>query len=129
MILFKINNFNHMKRYFFIIITSFLLLSQYSCTDLLEQNPQGQWNEGDAIGGGFEAAVFDIYAQLRGFHITSGNTAVAIHTFRSEDTEKGSTAADGSAFALSMTISTILPEMAHWVVTGHRICDFHAANR
>lgn len=89
-----------MKQYIIIMLASLFLFGQYSCSDLLEQEPQGQWNEGDAIGGGFEAAVFDIYSQLRGFHITSGNTAFAIHSFRSEDTEKGSTAADGSAFAL-----------------------------
>jgi hypothetical protein len=88
-----------MKRYFFIIITSFFLFGQYSCTDLLEQKPQGQWNEGDAIGGGFESSVFDIYALLRGFNVTAGNVAMAIHSFRSEDAEKGSTAGDGSGFA------------------------------
>lgn len=89
-----------MKRNFFIIITSFLLLSLFSCNDILEQSPQGQWNDGDASGGGFESGVFNIYALARGFNVTSGNVAFAIHSFRSEDAEKGSTAADGSGYAL-----------------------------
>lgn len=88
-----------MKHYFYILTASLLLLTWSACNDLLEQAPQGKWTEEDAKGGGFESAVFDIYAKLRGFHITSGNTAFAIHSFRSEDAEKGSTAADGSAFA------------------------------
>ena len=36
-------------------------------------------------------------AKLRGFHLTSGNTALAIHGMRSEDAEKGSTLSDGAA--------------------------------
>ena len=34
---------------------------------------------------------------MRGFSVTSGTTALAVHCFRSEDAEKGSTASDGAA--------------------------------
>jgi hypothetical protein len=118
-----------MKQYFFIIITSLFLFGQYSCTDLLEQKPQGQWNEGDAIGGGFESAVFDIYALLRGFNVTSGNVAMAIHSFRSEDVEKGSTAADGSDFALmydNFDYNTGNGAIANYWTANYAI--IHAAN-
>lgn len=67
------------------------------CTDLLDQKPQGEWVEGDGSGGSFQSDVFTLYARIRGFHVTSGTTALAIHNFRSEDAEKGSTAADGAA--------------------------------
>src|SRR5690554_410848 len=80
------------------IFTFLFALVFVGCTDLLDQQPQGEWVEGDESGGGsFQSDIFTLYAQLRGFHITSGTTALAIHNFRSEDAEKGSTAADGAA--------------------------------
>ena len=67
-----------------------------------DQEPQGEWVDGDqnSISGSYEADVFTLYAKLRGFSITSGNTALAIHSFRSEDAEKGSTASDGAGMAV-----------------------------
>ena len=79
------------------LIIAATLLSLGSCTDLLDQKPQGEWVEGDDVGGSFQSDIFTLYARIRGFHITSGTTALAIHSFRSEDAEKGSTAADGAA--------------------------------
>lgn len=68
------------------------------CTDLLDQKPQGEWVQGDEGGSGsFQSDVFTLYAKMRSFHVTSGTTALAIHCFRSEDSEKGSTASDGAA--------------------------------
>ena len=60
-------------------------------TEILEQT------EDDLTGGTYETQVFNMYAKLRGFHLTSGNTALAIHGMRSEDAEKGSTLSDGAA--------------------------------
>lgn len=77
------------------IIALFLMTT--SCSDFLDQEPQGQWTAGDDKGGSLETDVFTLYAKIRGFSITSGNTALAIHNFRSEDAEKGSTASDGSS--------------------------------
>lgn len=68
------------------------------CADLLDQAPQGEWvqsEEGES--GSFQSDVFTLYALTRGFNVTSGTPALAIHNFRSEDAEKGSTASDGSA--------------------------------
>lgn len=85
-------------QYFKTIIAAIaLLLFTGGCTDLLDQKPQGEWVEGDGSGGSFQSDVFTLYARIRGFHVTSGTTALAIHSFRSEDAEKGSTAADGAA--------------------------------
>lgn len=83
--------------------TTFILLSTVlsltiGCTDLLDQHPQGEWVRGDeGSGGSFQSDVFTLYAKIRGFGVTSGTTALAIHCFRSEDAEKGSTAADGAS--------------------------------
>ncbi|WP_329905084.1 RagB/SusD family nutrient uptake outer membrane protein [Porphyromonas pogonae] len=80
----------------------FLLLvffaSASGCSDLLDQHPQGEWVQGDeGKGGSFQSDVFTLYAKIRGFNVTSGTPALAIHSFRSEDAEKGSTASDGAA--------------------------------
>jgi hypothetical protein len=81
---------------FYTIALSAVLLS--GCNDLLHQEPLGQWTKDDATEGGFQSSVFTLYAKARGFHVTTGNTAMAIDCFRSEDAEKGSTAADGAVF-------------------------------
>ena len=82
------------------LIFAATLLPLGSCTDLLDQKPQGEWVEGDGSGGSFQSDIFTLYARIRGYHITSGTTALAIHNFRSEDAEKGSTAADGAAHGI-----------------------------
>ena len=88
----------HNRIYLWILIAVFVTVTQSSCSDLLDQKPQGEWVEGDeGSGGSFQSDVFTLYAKIRGFHVTSGTTALAIHAFRSEDAEKGSTAADGAA--------------------------------
>lgn len=69
-----------------------------SCDDLLKQEPQGDWTAKDNVGGSFASDVFSMYAKVRGFHVTAGTTALAIHNFRCEDIEKGSTASDGAPF-------------------------------
>ncbi len=75
-----------------------LLSLTIGCSDLLDQQPQGEWVQGDeGSGGSFQSDVFTLYAKIRGFTVTSGTTALAIHCFRSEDAEKGSTASDGAA--------------------------------
>ena len=81
---------------YFLSITSISFVS--ACSDLLDQQPQGEWVQGDeGAGGSFQSDVFTLYAKIRGFNVTSGTTALAIHCFRSEDAEKGSTASDGAS--------------------------------
>lgn len=84
--------------YIWIIFAALISVTMTGYSDLLDQKPQGEWVEGDeGSGGSFQSDVFTLYAQIRGFHVTSGTTALAIHSFRSEDAEKGSTASDGAA--------------------------------
>ena len=87
---------NKKIQYIGILLMAALLGVLAGCTDLLDQRPQGEWVDGDGSGGSFQSDVFTLYARIRGFHVTSGTTALAIHSFRSEDAEKGSTAADGA---------------------------------
>ncbi len=88
---------NSIKYTVFILL--FAVFSQtIGCSDLLDQKPQGEWVQGDeGSGGSYQSDVFTLYAKIRGFSVTSGITALAIHCFRSEDAEKGSTASDGAA--------------------------------
>ena len=51
---------------------------------MFDRKPLGQQTEDDLTGGTYETQVFNMYAKLRGFHLTSGNTALAIHGMRSE---------------------------------------------
>jgi len=86
------------KIFLWILLAATFSLTLVGCSDLLDQKPQGEWVEGDeGSGGSFQSDIFTLYARLRGFHISSGTTALAIHSFRSEDAEKGSTASDGAA--------------------------------
>jgi hypothetical protein len=86
------------KIYIWLLFAAISSLSLGGCSDLLDQKPQGEWVEGDeGSGGSFQSDIFTLYAKLRGYHVTSGTTALAIHSFRSEDAEKGSTASDGAA--------------------------------
>lgn len=55
---------------------------------MFDRKPLGQQTEDDLTGGTYETQVFNMYAKLRGFHLTSGNTALAIHGMRSEDAKK-----------------------------------------
>lgn len=66
------------------------------CGDLLDQEPQGQWTKDDDKGGSYQTDVFTLYAKIRGFNITSGTPALAIHNIRSEDAEVGTTPSDGA---------------------------------
>ncbi len=82
-----------------ICVIGVLSLMQIGCSDLLDQEPQGKWVDGDNPGGSFQTDVFSLYARMKGWGITGGIPAFAIHSIRSEDVEKGSTLSDGSDVA------------------------------
>lgn len=106
----------------FIKIRLLLLASLiFSCSNYLDQEPQGDWVDGDQKSGSYEADVFTIYGKIRGFNITSGLPALAIHSFRSEDAEKGSTASDGSAHGKMF-------DDFEYVATNGFISGYYSAN-
>ena len=87
------------KRILYILTACALSFTQTGCSDLLDQAPQGELIDKDLAGGTYESEIFGMYATLRNFALASGTTAFAIHSIRSEDTEKGSTSTDGAACA------------------------------
>jgi hypothetical protein len=88
---------NILKIVSFCAMAGFLLLP-VACDDLLDQQPQGQWTAEDNRGGSFASDVFSMYSRVRGFHVTTGNSALAIHNFRCEDIETGSSPSDGATY-------------------------------
>lgn len=72
------------------------MLAGVSCSDLLDQRPQGQWTIDDVEGGAYFSKVTALYAEARGYNITAGIPAFAVHLYRSEDSRKGSTTTDGA---------------------------------
>ncbi|GAA4954625.1 RagB/SusD family nutrient uptake outer membrane protein [Algibacter agarivorans] len=72
-----------------------MLLSITSCDDLLDTKPLGVAVDGDLTTGGFEADVFGLYGQLRESAVTDW-TRYWFQSIRSDDAEKGSTAADAA---------------------------------
>lgn len=86
-----------MKKIHIIFAASlFLFLGVFatSCSDLLDQKPQGDWTSEDQKGS-FESLVFTIYGQARGYNITGGLPPLIVQNIRCEDVDKGSTKSDG----------------------------------
>lgn len=104
-----------------LVVLSFGL--QTACTDLLDQEPQGSWVDGDQgdVSGSFEADIFTMYGHLRGFNLTAGTPALAIHCFRSEDAEKGSTASDGAQYG-------VMFDNFEYVATNRYLQSYYTAN-
>lgn len=87
------------KRILYIAAACALSFIQMGCSDLLDQAPQGELIDTDLAGGTYESEIFGMYAHMRDFALTSGTSALAIHSFRSEDAEKGSNSSDGAGAA------------------------------
>lgn len=88
-----------MKKYIYIPVLSMILalaVTQTSCSDFLDQKPQGEWIKGDYSGGTFDTYVYSLYSQARSYSVTSGINAMGIHFFRSEDADVGTTVGDGA---------------------------------
>ena len=87
-----------MKRLLKYIIPVFFIagLSLSSCNDFLDREPQGQYTDDDAPGGINQSRTFQLYLLLRHYNITAGIPAFLIQCVRSEDSEKGSSAGDGT---------------------------------
>lgn len=76
-----------------------LLLLCASCNDFLDRSPQGEFTENDHPNALVNGKVYNVYTLMRHYDITAGPPALAIHCFRSEDSEKGSVPSDGSDVA------------------------------
>ena len=74
-------------------LTTFALTS---CNDFLDRDPLGQFTEDDAPNALIGGKMYNVYYLMRSYNITAGIPAFMIHMVRSEDSEKGSDAGDGS---------------------------------
>ena len=83
-----------MKLYKYILSLSLAIgaMMVTSCNDFLDRSPQGQFTEDDDPNALVNGKIYNVYTMMRKFDITAGTPAFAIHSFRSEDAEKGSTA-------------------------------------
>ncbi|MBD0287372.1 MAG: RagB/SusD family nutrient uptake outer membrane protein [Flavisolibacter sp.] len=76
-----------------------VLLVITSCKkNFLDRQPLGRYTDADIPAGSYESKVFAAYAKLRanGFN---GRDYTAIHSFRADESEKGSTIQDGAPWA------------------------------
>lgn len=89
-----------LNRYILSFAVGLTALTFTACSDFLDRSPQGQFTEDDNPGALAEGKVFNIYTMMRNYNITAGIPAFAIHCFRSEDSEKGSTDSDGAEQAV-----------------------------
>lgn len=86
----------YINTYICVVLIAIIAISVSSCNDFLDRSPLGSLTKDDETDGGLESQVFGIYSLMRGYGITAGIPAHAIHMYRSEDSEKGSDAGDGS---------------------------------
>lgn len=84
-----------LKKYLFSLLIVSSAFTFAGCVDFLDRSPLGDFTEDDAPGGSLDGQVFGLYTQMRSYNITAGIPAFAIHNFRSEDSEKGSSLGDG----------------------------------
>ncbi len=76
-----------------LLLASMVLFT--SCSDFLDQKPEGRYIEDDYEGGSADGAIMGMYAKLRGGYVT-GLPFVLIHSIRSDDADKGSSVGDGT---------------------------------
>ncbi|PWJ59632.1 putative outer membrane starch-binding protein [Dyadobacter jejuensis] len=72
------------------------LLVMAGCSDFLDREPLGRYTEQDIPAGSFDSQVFGVYAKMRAFGVAA-MPLLAIHNFRSDDADKGSSTTDGIA--------------------------------
>ena len=85
-----------LDKYIYSIFIAAATLSLGSCSDFLDRSPQGQFTEDDNPNALVNGKIYNVYTMMRNYNVTAGPPAFAIHCFRSEDSEKGSIASDGS---------------------------------
>jgi hypothetical protein len=91
-----------MKKYIkkpYLLLLAGVLAGVTSCSDFLDREPLGRYTENDIPAGSFDSQVFGVYSKMRAFGV-SAMPYMAIHNFRSDDADKGSSVTDGSALEL-----------------------------
>lgn len=110
-----------LNKYIFATLITSTTLFLGSCSDFLDRSPQGQFTEDDNPNALVNGKIYNVYTMMRNYNVTAGPPAFAIHCFRSEDSEKGSIASDGSDVAEMYDDLCIHRPTAYWVLIGDRI--------
>ncbi|MCD8093156.1 MAG: RagB/SusD family nutrient uptake outer membrane protein [Bacteroides sp.] len=79
-----------------LLLTSATALALTACNDFLDRDPLDQFTEDDAPNALVGGKMYNVYYLMRSYDITAGIPAFLVHMVRSEDSEKGSDAGDGS---------------------------------
>lgn len=114
-----------------------IVFSFSSCNDFLDRKPQGNSTLEEAT---IQSRVFYLYGMMRNYNITAGIPAFAIHMFRSEDSEAGSTENDSKAVATVFDNFNYSPDNgtanAYWetnfkivVLCGQILADIEALSQ
>lgn len=83
-------------RFLNLIVLAALVLGGFSgCEKFLDRKPLGTATEDDIVQGGAEAKVLGLYAGMRTWGVSS-LPYLMVHSVRSDDADKGSTATDGA---------------------------------
>ena len=85
-----------LNRIWLLLPVAMAVIAISSCKkNFLDRRPLGRFTDEDVTGGSFDSKVFAAYAVLRndGFN---GHLYLGIHSYRSDESEKGSTVADGA---------------------------------
>ena len=106
-----------LNKYIFATLITSTTLFLGSCSDFLDRSPQGQFTEDDNPNALVNGKIYNVYTLMRNYDVTAGPPALAIHCFRSEDSEKGSISSDGSEQAAMYTHRPT----ACWVLIGEGI--------
>ena len=100
-----------------LVFITLLGLSFWACNeDFLDRLPEGEVANTEELGvGGLEAQVFGIYSLLRTTNVGQWNR-YWFGSIRSDDAEKGSTAADAAAFGAAFN------DFQYTATTGLNTC-------
>ena len=93
-----------LNKYIFATLITSTTLFLGSCSDFLDRSPQGQFTEDDNPNALVNGKIYNVYTLMRNYDVTAGPPALAIHCFRSEDSEKGSISSDGSNVMTSLPL-------------------------
>src|SRR5262245_21166210 len=77
------------------ILAAIVLAGMAGCEKFLDRKPLGTATEDDIVQGGAETKVLGLYAGMRNWRVSS-LPFLMVHSVRSDDADKGSTANDGA---------------------------------
>lgn len=110
-----------LNKYIFATLITSTTLFLGSCSDFLDRSPQGQFTEDDNPNALVNGKIYNVYTLMRNYDVTAGPPALAIHCFRSEDSEKEVFPVTVLTWPKCTTTSYTHRPTACWVLIGEGI--------